>query len=82
MAREPVYERDYEVLSKWCVYGEVGEIVSLTMTENQELSLLESGAVKRAEPRLKHELKGEPGPEKVQFNRPGAVVNKEGKRHG
>jgi len=68
-------EHRYEVLSKRCVYGEVGEIVSLTMTSNQELSLLESGAVKRApEPVLKYEVKGEHGPEKVSLDRPTEAV--------
>lgn len=96
MTKVPVYEHDYVVLSKRCVYGEVGEVVSLTMTANQELSLLESGAVKRAP------AKPAPEPEKVEaedaqpekveheswghslwhHNRPTKAVNEEGKSHG
>lgn len=49
--RERPTDRQFEVLSKKFVHGEVGEIVTLTLTDNQELSLLESGAVKRAEVR-------------------------------
>lgn len=41
-------ERDFEVLSKRFVHGAVGDIVTLLVTDNQEKSLLESGAVKRA----------------------------------
>jgi len=44
----PIPEREYVVLSGRCVYGAVGELVTLTLTDNQELSLLQSGAVKRA----------------------------------
>lgn len=51
MAAERPTERDFEVLSKKFHPGEVGEVVTLTLTDNQELSLLQSGAVKRAEPR-------------------------------
>lgn len=47
MAEKPT-ERKYEVLSKKFVHGGVGDIVTLSLTDNQELSLLESGAVKRA----------------------------------
>lgn len=43
--------REFEVLSSRCVYGEVGEIVTLVVTDGQELSLVQSGAVKRAEKR-------------------------------
>jgi len=50
MAEKPT-ERAFEVLSKNYVLGKVGEIVTLSLTDNQELSLLQSGAVKRAEPR-------------------------------
>lgn len=50
MADRPT-ERDFEVLSKKYVHGAVGDIVTLSLTDNQEQSLLESGAVKRAEVR-------------------------------
>jgi hypothetical protein len=81
MAQEPTYEKDYVVLSPRCVYGSVGETVKLTMTEGQELSLLQSGAV-RLSTDVKLELRGEPGPEVVQLNRPTVAVKKEGKHHG
>jgi hypothetical protein len=47
MAEKPT-ERYFEVLSKRYVEGKVGDIVTLSLTDNQEKSLLESGAVKRA----------------------------------
>lgn len=50
MAEKPT-ARQYEVVSKKFVYGEVGEVITLHLTDNQEKSLLESGAVKRAEVR-------------------------------
>lgn len=43
--------RQFEVVSPRFAEGKVGEIITLTLTDNQELSLLQSGAVKRAEPR-------------------------------
>lgn len=50
MAEKPT-DRQYEVLSKKYAYGNVGDVITLCLTDNQELSLLESGAVKRAEVR-------------------------------
>jgi hypothetical protein len=47
MAEKPT-ERQFEVLSKKYVEGKVGEVITLSLTDNQEKSLLESGAVKRA----------------------------------
>lgn len=47
MAEKPT-ERQFEVLSKKFVHGAVGDIVTLLVTDNQELSLLESGAVRKA----------------------------------
>lgn len=47
MAEKPT-ERDFEVLSKKYHGYKVGDTVTLLLTDNQELSLLESGAVKRA----------------------------------
>lgn len=44
-------EREFVVLSRRCVYGAVGETVILKVTDGQELSLVQSGAVKRAEKR-------------------------------
>lgn len=64
MAEKPT-ERSFEVVSKRFVHGEVGEVVTLSLTDNQELSLLESGAVKRAAARpssaveLKKEVKSD-----------------------
>lgn len=49
MAYERPTDRVFEVVSKRFVHGAVGEIVTLSVTDNQELSLLESGAVKRVE---------------------------------
>lgn len=46
MAERPT-ERDYEVVSKKFYGYKVGDIATLLLTDNQELSLLESGAVKR-----------------------------------
>lgn len=46
MAERPT-DRVFEVVSKRFVHGAVGELVTLSLTDNQELSLLESGAVKR-----------------------------------
>lgn len=50
MVEKPT-DRDYVVVSKKYVHGRVGDIVALSLTDNQELSLLESGAVKRVEQR-------------------------------
>lgn len=50
MAEKPT-DRVFEVVSKRYVHGAVGELVTLSLTDNQELSLLQSGAVKRAEVR-------------------------------
>lgn len=47
MAAERPTERDFEVLSKKYHGYKVGDTVTLLLTDNQELSLLESGAVKR-----------------------------------
>lgn len=47
MAERPT-DRKFVVLSKRFVHGEVGDVVTLSLTDNQELSLLESGAVERA----------------------------------
>lgn len=47
MAQPKTTPREFEVVSRKFVHGEVGEIVTLHLTDNQELSLLESGAVKR-----------------------------------
>jgi len=47
MAEKPT-DRDFEVVSKKFVHGAVGDIVTLSLTDNQERSLLESGAVKCA----------------------------------
>jgi hypothetical protein len=47
MAAERPTDRTFEVLSKRFHHGAVGDIVTLSLTDNQELSLLESGAVKR-----------------------------------
>lgn len=49
MAYERPTDRVFEVVSKMFVHGAVGELVTLSLTDNQELSLLESGAVKRVE---------------------------------
>lgn len=49
--QEQPTDRDFEVLSRRCVYGEVGDVVTLKVTDGQELSLVQSGAVKRAENR-------------------------------
>lgn len=49
MPGEPEFTREYEVLSGQFVHGESGDVVTLTMTEQQEAALLASGAVKRAE---------------------------------
>lgn len=43
--------RKYVVTSDRCVWGKPGEEVVLAFTEGQELSLLQSGAVKRAKTR-------------------------------
>jgi hypothetical protein len=48
MAEKPT-ERQFVVLSKKFVHGAVGDTITLVVTDNQEKSLLESGAVKRAE---------------------------------
>jgi hypothetical protein len=45
MPGEPVKLRQYVVVSPKCVYGEVGELIKLELTDLQEKSLLESGAV-------------------------------------
>ncbi|MGW0939110.1 hypothetical protein [Streptomyces sp. NPDC002666] len=45
---EPIPFRLYEVVSPRCVWGAVGEVIELQLTDNQELSLLEAGTVKRA----------------------------------
>lgn len=41
-------ERQYVVLSKNVVWGKVGELITLRLTDNQELSLLQSGSIKKA----------------------------------
>lgn len=46
MAEKPT-DRKFVVVSKNFVHGKVGEVVTLSVTDNQELSLLESGAVTR-----------------------------------
>ena len=46
--RPEVPEHEYIVLSPRCVWGEVGEVIRLALTENQELSLVEAGTLKRA----------------------------------
>lgn len=48
---EAATPREFEVLSKNFVHGSVGDIVTLKVTDGQELSLVQSGAVKRAEKR-------------------------------
>lgn len=50
MAEKPT-DRQYVVLSKRFVHGNVGDTITLCLTDNQELSLLQSGAVERAEVR-------------------------------
>ncbi|WP_406527383.1 hypothetical protein [Streptomyces sp. I8-5] len=45
---EPIPFRLYEVVSPKCVWGAVGEVIELQLTDNQETSLLEAGTVKRA----------------------------------
>lgn len=72
----PTPERDYEVLTRNCAWGKQGEVIKLTLTDNQELSLLQAGTVKRAAP-----------PKPVEAPRPTPPVRptlavKEGKRHG
>lgn len=48
MAAEKATERQFVVLSKRFVHGAVGETITLALTDAQELSLLQSGAVERA----------------------------------
>lgn len=50
-------EREYEVVSRKFVLGAVGDVVTIALTDNQEKSLLESGAVKRAESRPSEAVK-------------------------
>lgn len=67
-------EREYVILSKRCVYGAVGEVVKLKLDAGRELTMTQTGALKRA-------------PEKISAPEPKSppswlAVEKEGKANG
>lgn len=48
---EPPEELEFEILSSRCVFGEVGEVVKLRLTDGEILTMTETGALRRVEKR-------------------------------